>query len=525
MRAPAPLAGRRGTCNQCQAEFRIPHPRVEQQVDTSSASAPTITPVFDKQSRQSAPHSPQSSFVRPFDSDDGFHALLDQVQQVASESVEQARRKQVASKLTAAQIAGSFSGKIEQPETSQAYKSSLLGVAVMMFMLPLSYLGLIFACAIAMLLYIFFVVPSLSSSMFAHGWIGIVMLLAIWAPVVAGAITLLFMVKPIFGGRGKRTQTRTITREEQPVLFALIDRVCEATGAPQPTRVEVDMNMNASASLGSGMFSFLSSDLVLAIGMPLLATLDARQFTGVLAHEFGHFSQGAGMRASLVVRTVNQWFAKLVYQRDAIDYLLESAVSESPTWIGILFALGKLFVLITRGILWLFMKVGQLVSSALLHQMEFDADQYEVRLVGAEVFKRTSRDLIRSSIGFEKALDQAGQWLPEQRLVDDLTVLTKHFTAKVTSEEMEQREQLEAIQAIQAVHSTHPTTADRIEQACAGGSPGVFHLAGPASALIHHFEPLCRIVTCEFYREALATDVQLAHLTATAEWLPKLQQA
>jgi len=187
-----------------------------------------------------------------------------------------------------------------------------------------------------------------------------------------------------------------------------------------------------------------------------------------------------------------------------------------------MFALGKLFVLITRGILWLFMKVGQLVSSALLHQMEFDADQYEVRLVGAEVFKRTSRDLIRSSIGFEKALDQAGQWLPEQWLVDDLTLLTKHFTAKVTPEEMQQREQLEAIQA---GHSTHPTTADRIEQACASGSPGVFQLAGPASALIHHFEPLCRIVTCEFYREALATDVQLAHLTATAEWLPKLQQA
>jgi Zn-dependent protease with chaperone function len=36
--------------------------------------------------------------------------------------------------------------------------------------------------------------------------------------------------------------------------------------------------------------------LVLVIGLPLAAGMSMRQVAGVLAHEFGHFAQGAGMR-------------------------------------------------------------------------------------------------------------------------------------------------------------------------------------------------------------------------------------
>jgi hypothetical protein len=46
-------------------------------------------------------------------------------------------------------------------------------------------------------------------------------------------------------------------------------------------------------------------DLVLTIGLPLVAGLSVREFGGVLAHEFGHFAQGGGMRLTALVRYVN----------------------------------------------------------------------------------------------------------------------------------------------------------------------------------------------------------------------------
>lgn len=58
------------------------------------------------------------------------------------------------------------------------------------------------------------------------------------------------------------------------------------------------------------------NDLVLTIGMPLVLGLSLRQFAGVLAHEFGHFSQGAGMRLTFIIRTISVWFTRVVYERD-----------------------------------------------------------------------------------------------------------------------------------------------------------------------------------------------------------------
>ena len=47
---------------------------------------------------------------------------------------------------------------------------------------------------------------------------------------------------------------------------------------------------------------------MLTIGLPLVAGLSLREFAGIIAHEFGHFTQGFGMRLSYVIRQINGWF-------------------------------------------------------------------------------------------------------------------------------------------------------------------------------------------------------------------------
>ena len=99
-----------------------------------------------------------------------------------------------------------------------------------------------------------------------------------------------------------------------------------------PKRIDLDCQLNAAAGFRRGFASLFGNDLVLVIGVPLVASFNVREFAGVIAHEFGHFTQGFGMRLSYIVRSINGWFARVVYERDAWDMLLESWAMEAEDW-------------------------------------------------------------------------------------------------------------------------------------------------------------------------------------------------
>ena len=142
-------------------------------------------------------------------------------------------------------------------------------------------------------------------------------------------------------------------------------------------RIEVDNQMNASAGFDAGMFKLVRNRLVLTIGVPLVAGLDTSQFAGVLAHEFGHFTQGAGLRVTYIVRSINFWFVRVVYERDAWDQWLEETASELDFRIGWILQLARVAVFLSRRILWFLMMIGHIVSGFMMRQMEYHADAHE----------------------------------------------------------------------------------------------------------------------------------------------------
>src|SRR5205814_4243365 len=171
------------------------------------------------------------------------------------------------------------------------------------------------------------------------------------APLVIGAIVIVFMFKPLFAPPAKEGRRRSLTPTSDPLLFEFVERICALVGAAMPRRIDIDCDINASASFRRGWLSLiLGRDLVLTIGMPLAAGLSLQQFAGVLAHEFGHFSQGAGMRLTYVVRSINMWFLRVVYQRDEWDEWLESMGGQRDWRIGWV-------CLVAQGSVWLTWRV------------------------------------------------------------------------------------------------------------------------------------------------------------------------
>ncbi|SCL37984.1 Zn-dependent protease with chaperone function [Micromonospora rhizosphaerae] len=86
-----------------------------------------------------------------------------------------------------------------------------------------------------------------------------------------------------------------LSRDRAPELFALVDEVAAAIGAPTPQIVGVDGDINAYTHLVG-----VRRRRVLCLGLPLWGSLPAQERVALLGHELGHFVNGDPRRALLV---------------------------------------------------------------------------------------------------------------------------------------------------------------------------------------------------------------------------------
>lgn len=172
---------------------------------------------------------------------------------VASEPTAQTDRKPAA--VSPQALFAALDQGIEPVPVSILYRLVLLVVAVAMVLLPLVYLSLI--AGLAWLVY-FHATHSLGMFSAARGR-GAILILAIYlAPIVAGTIAVLFMLKPLFARRVSEHRPVSLSRENEPLLFEFVDRLCDTVGARRPERIDIDCNVNASAA-GCGACSAGSS--------------------------------------------------------------------------------------------------------------------------------------------------------------------------------------------------------------------------------------------------------------------------
>lgn len=389
--------------------------------------------------------------------------------------------------------ATAFAGRIEPTKLSLKYKVGLTAVVAMMVLLCAVYGGIILAAA-------YWVYYHLAH----HAWMlegrdGSVLKLGMYLwPALAGATLIFFMVKPFFAGRPEEPPKYSLTRESDPMLFELITRICEQVNAPLPSRVDVDCQVNASASFNHGLRSLRGNDVVLTIGLPLAAGLTTREFAGVLAHEFGHFAQGAGMRSTYIIRVLNAWFARVVYERDRWDVMLVKAAFSLNIRLGLFLHLVRLTIWLVRRVLWVLMHIGRGVSCFMLRQMEFDADSYETKLAGSDAFARTTakvRGLAEATPGAYETLRKSWEY---GRLPADFPRYLALALGRAPAASTKT-----ARPAKTRLFDTHPCDEDRMRAAAALNQRGIFHLDAPATNLFKDFGELSRAATRFHYEHEL----------------------
>ncbi|MEP7366618.1 MAG: M48 family metallopeptidase [Acidobacteriota bacterium] len=349
--------------------------------------------------------------------------------------------------------------------------------------------------------------------------INLVTLLLIVAPPAAGATTTFFLFKPLLVRKPKQPEVLELDESVSPTLYAFVRRLCKVLGAPMPSRIEIDLQANASARLRKGWVSLITSDLSLRIGLPLAAGLTVRQFAGVLAHEFGHFTQRAGMRLYFLVESIRYWFARVAYERDQWDEALEEWKRDGGWRTKIILGVASGTVYVSRAVLRGLFHAGNWISAWFSRQMEFDADRNQAALVGADTVGDVLVRITELSGSTQSAWETVERGWGKRRLADDFAEVVRYRDAQ-WSDEGKQDLSHSVFAEVTERGSTHPSARDRVENV--RGMEGIvpesaIHIAElPAEVLFDDFASVCRRATQTQYRMTVGEKLEEAVvLTAT----------
>jgi Zn-dependent protease with chaperone function len=321
---------------------------------------------------------------------------------------------------------------------------------------------------------------------------------------------IVFMIKPLFAGRPRHAQPLALHPAVDQRLFTLVTQICQRVGAPFPARIDVCCELTASASFRCGVLSFLGNDLVLTLGMPLVAGLTVEQLTVVLAHELGHFSQGFGMRLTYLIRTINTWLIRVAYQRDDWDYALEEWAQRADPRFRIIIVVAQLGVWFSRWILKGLVHLGHFIGCFMMREMEYHADLFGIRIGGSNAFESMIKRLhVLEYVLAKTAKDIRPAWNINKTLPENLPTLVAFQESRIPGPVKVQLEDTAGIGTTHWFHS-HPSSGDRIRRSRMAADPGMFRLSGPASSLFANFEVLSKQVTSLYYSEDLGIPLALA---------------
>lgn len=413
---------------------------------------------------------------------------------------------------SAPELINALRGPVPRTPVSFFYQLGLVLVTIMMVILPLIYVAMVGAAAYGVYYYATHFAFMLSSTS-GGGRFYILKLLLYLTPLFVGIVLVFFMIKPLFARRAPRAQPLALDPGINSTLYAFIARICETVGAPMPRRIDLNCDLNAAAGFRRGMWSLFGNDLVLTIGLPLVANLNLREFAGVMAHEFGHFTQGFGMRLSYVIRSVNGWFARVVYERDAWDVVLTEWAEEAEDWrIMLVVSCARFGVWGSRLLLMLLMFIGHGVSCFLLRQMEYDADSYEIKLAGSEAAEATIKRLnvLGEALG-RSYKEMRSTWNTSKKLPENFPAYLAHQEAALPLQVRTKIEDTVGL-ARTGLFDTHPSDGDRIRRARRAGEPGVFHLEVPATVLFSHFDVVAKQVTLLHYNDDIGLGCDTSNL-------------
>ncbi|WP_416868139.1 MAG: M48 family metalloprotease [Imperialibacter sp.] len=292
-----------------------------------------------------------------------------------------------------------------------------------------------------------------------------------------GILVLIFMVKFVTKShKADRSHLTEITKADEPELFNMIQQIVDQVGTSFPKRVYLSGEVNASVFYDSSFWSmFFPVKKNLQIGLALINTLTLDELRGVLAHEFGHFSQRT-MKVGSYAYNVNQVIYNMLYDNESYDGLIQSWASVSGYFVP--FVQGALKIIM--GIQWVLSKIYGVVNISymgLSRQMEFHADEIAAHVTGYAPLRNALLRLELADYSYNTVLNYYGDKVDDKITSENLykeQAYVMQFTASETQAPIvngfpqvtldEQKKFNKSRLVIKDQWASHPSTEERVER-------------------------------------------------------------
>lgn len=398
------------------------------------------------------------------------------------------------------QLLQTFSQPVQPTRVTGDYRRTLIRVLLAALAAPLLYAGVVLLTAGALLWYF----GSLHTALFGGiEWRGKLMW-ALWAltyllPALVGGVLLVFLLFPLWP-RGKRPRPHVLDPKKHARFYHLVNQMTAAMEVPAPEFIEITPEVNAAAGPVHGIFSLVKGELRLVVGLSLVSGMTVQQLMGVLAHEFGHFSQRSSMIANIWVNTINGWLAECAYGQDEWEQRFARWHEEyNLEVIQISLAAAEAMIGLVRRLFARLCQLNLRITHAMSRQMEFDADLYEARLVGSRNFRTGTLRLRRLAYAEAEAHFYNRLALHQKdQLLRNLPAAVVAVAEDLSPEVLRQVE--EDLHTEQTRYwDTHPADQERIDNAEQANDPGMLACDLPARLLFSDFDKLCETVTLSHY--------------------------
>jgi Zn-dependent protease with chaperone function len=314
---------------------------------------------------------------------------------------------------------------------------------------------------------------------------------------IGGLLWTLSLIRPLFTRIRPPDDGARLSRRDEPALFAFVERLADKVGCPRPDVIRLNLDANASAYYETSFFGLRRRAFTLTLGLPLVSGLTLCQLAGIIAHELGHFGQRRSGFLDRFIRRVNLWLALAVSRPTLLDELIASLGASGHYLMLLVGLVLKLLVLLGRYALWCLMQVGLIASASLLQRMEFDADCYEVGVVGSAEFEATCRRMVELIVARDLALQYAFGSTDCRLLPSDLVAFISELADREPKVKKRARKLIESEEP--SWLATHPPIRERIVRAQRLNLPGLLKSAAAGSTLFESLELRSRAVTALLY--------------------------
>lgn len=402
--------------------------------------------------------------------------------------------KSVNNTLCRDKIDAIFKGEITPIQASRSYDLGLLLTLLLMLCIPTSYL-----IASGLVIYYMGMFTASIITWFDFQHFYLIKSLVVFSVIFVGALVGFFLLRPLIPHR-HCNDYEILDPADHTDLFYLIQALSRHMSVPMPSEIRMSNKVNASVRLREGIKGIKQGELVLTLGCSLISGMNTRQLVGIIAHEFGHYSQRNEMVVYSLINTINIWLHEKAYANDGLVLLLKQWRAKYNEG----YLLWPIFI-VSAGT-WLSQQCFKKLYHASLYcsqymrrEMAFKADHQECKIVGSDYFSTLSIRMHQLHFAESKVYAMNKHFWNEGVLLKNIPQ-----AIKTTMNNLNKHEQEVVQQSIdtQKDHSWDLHLADnqRIEYAQTLNESGIFDVEIEASALFNNYEKLCLDQTLATYQ-------------------------